>query len=47
MHEGFECGWEELDARPRKRDEDGVMAGANLWPASVDCPGFRESVLGY
>ena len=50
MHEGFEFGWEELDASSgvdEKRANDGVMAGANVWPASSDCPGFRESVLGY
>ena len=50
MHEGFEFGWEELDVSPgvdEKRANDGVMAGANVWPASSDCPGFRESVLGY
>ena len=28
-----------------KRANDGVMAGANVWPS--DCPGFRESVLTY
>ena len=47
MHEGFEFGWEEMDARidDEKRANDGVMAGANVWPS--DCPGFRESVLTY
>ncbi len=51
MHEGFEFRGEELDARPggldEKRAQDGVMAGANVWPQASDCPGFRESVLGY
>ncbi|TBU44027.1 Clavaminate synthase-like protein [Dichomitus squalens] len=47
MHEGFEFGWEEIDARPddEKRANDGVMAGANVWPS--DCLEFRESVLTY
>ncbi|RPD56634.1 Clavaminate synthase-like protein [Lentinus tigrinus ALCF2SS1-7] len=47
LHEGFEFGWEELDARANdeKRANDGAMAGANVWPA--DTPEFRESVLGY
>ncbi|OSC98036.1 Clavaminate synthase-like protein [Trametes coccinea BRFM310] len=47
LHEGFEFGWEELQARAcdEKRANDGVMAGANVWP--TDVPGFRESTLGY
>ncbi|KAJ8487237.1 hypothetical protein ONZ51_g4303 [Trametes cubensis] len=47
LHEGFEFGWEELQARDNdeKRANDGVMAGANVWPS--DLPDFRESVLGY
>ena len=36
MHEGFEFGWEALDASKAandpKRAKDGVMAGANVWP---------------
>ncbi|CAL1713681.1 unnamed protein product [Somion occarium] len=47
MHEGFEFGWEELEAKAsdEKRANDGAMAGANVWPK--DLPGFRENVLGY
>ena len=47
LHEGFEFGWEELNARAddEKRTNDGAMAGANVWPSDV--PGFRESVLAY
>ncbi|KAI0927584.1 hypothetical protein AcV5_008082 [Taiwanofungus camphoratus] len=47
MHEGFEFGWEELQARvnDEKRSNDGAMAGANVWPSNV--PGFREAVLKY
>ncbi|KAI0694712.1 Clavaminate synthase-like protein [Earliella scabrosa] len=47
LHEGFEFGWEELNARAddEKRANDGAMAGANVWPSDV--PGFRESVLAY
>ena len=48
MHEGFEFGWEALDAAPGTLDacrmNDGSMAGANVWP---DVPGFRESQLRY
>ncbi|KAI0770719.1 Clavaminate synthase-like protein [Fomes fomentarius] len=49
LHEGFEFGWEELDARAtdEKRANDGAMAGANVWPSPSDVLGFRESVLGY
>ncbi|KAI0329030.1 Clavaminate synthase-like protein [Cubamyces sp. BRFM 1775] len=47
LHEGFEFGWEEIQARinDEKRANDGVMAGANVWPS--DLPGFREPVLSY
>ncbi|KAH9932763.1 Clavaminate synthase-like protein [Epithele typhae] len=51
MHEGFEFGWEELAPRAdpasadAKRAHDGVMAGANVWPAQV--PRFRPAALGY
>ncbi|KAL7279630.1 hypothetical protein ACG7TL_006036 [Trametes sanguinea] len=48
LHEGFEFGWEELQAREydeKRAANDGVMAGANVWP--TDVPGFRESTLGY
>ncbi|KAG6379453.1 hypothetical protein JVT61DRAFT_11933 [Boletus reticuloceps] len=48
FHEGFEMGWEEIEAKmhDEKRANDGVMAGANVWP-SDDCPGFREACLAY
>ncbi|TFY79179.1 hypothetical protein EWM64_g4831 [Hericium alpestre] len=49
MHEGFEFGWEELNASKAandpKRVNDGAMAGANVWPAAA--PGFREAMLSY
>jgi len=47
MHEGFEFGWEEMQAKEfdEKRANDGAMAGANVWPRDV--PGFREDVLTY
>ncbi|KAI0754477.1 Clavaminate synthase-like protein [Daedaleopsis nitida] len=47
LHEGFEFGWEELDAKVNddKRANDGAMAGANVWPTEL--PGFREAVLNY
>lgn len=47
MHEGFEFGWEEMQAKEfdEKRANDGAMAGANVWPS--DLPGFREDVLAY
>ncbi|EKM49812.1 uncharacterized protein PHACADRAFT_106367 [Phanerochaete carnosa HHB-10118-sp] len=44
MHEGFEFGWEEMVPKERdeKRANDGVMAGANVWPE--DLPSFRTDV---
>jgi len=47
MHEGFDFGWEELEAKANdeKRANDGVMSGANVWPAYPS--GFREAVLKY
>ncbi|CDO72227.1 hypothetical protein BN946_scf184970.g79 [Trametes cinnabarina] len=47
LHEGFEFGWEEMQAREHdeKRAHDGVMAGNNVWPSEL--PGFRESALSY
>ncbi|PCH40421.1 Clavaminate synthase-like protein [Wolfiporia cocos MD-104 SS10] len=47
LHEGFEFGWEELQAKANdeKRANDGVMAGANVWPKNPS--GFREDVLSY
>jgi len=48
FHEGFEIGWEEIEAKGHreKRANDGAMAGANVWP-SDDCPAFREPCLEY
>ncbi|KAF5382423.1 hypothetical protein D9615_002770 [Tricholomella constricta] len=46
LQEGFEFGWEPLDATQRNdHEKDGVMAGANIWPS--DLPGFREGALHY
>jgi hypothetical protein len=48
MHEGFEFGWEALNDTPSvldaHRPNDGVMAGANVWP---NVPGFRDALLRY
>ncbi|KAF9230048.1 Non-hem dioxygenase N-terminal domain-containing protein [Melanogaster broomeanus] len=48
FHEGFEIGWEELEAKAidEKRANDGAMTGSNVWP-SDDCPGFRDACLEY
>lgn len=44
--EGFEFGWEPLDnTRPHDESENGIMAGANVWPSSL--PAFREAALKY
>ncbi|KAH7885002.1 hypothetical protein F5I97DRAFT_1928422 [Phlebopus sp. FC_14] len=47
LHEGFEIGWEELEAKANdeKRANDGAMAGGNMWPQEP--AGFREAVLNY
>lgn len=47
LQEGFEIGWEELnpDDQENKRIDNGVMAGANVWPSQA--PSFREGVLKY
>lgn len=47
LQEGFEFGWEDLGSNDnaRIRANDGVMAGANVWP--LDAPGFRLAVLKY
>ncbi|KAF9241086.1 2OG-Fe-II oxygenase [Melanogaster broomeanus] len=46
LHEGFDLGWEPVDAtdHPQVRD-DGSMTGANIWPDNL--PGFRTDVLAY
>lgn len=48
MHEGFEVGWEELDAKSedsKRASGSGVMAGENVWPHEL--PNFRTAVLQY
>lgn len=47
MHEGYEVGWEEINPKPddSRETNDGVMAGANIWPDEL--PEFREAVLKY
>ncbi|EPT00248.1 hypothetical protein FOMPIDRAFT_1122912 [Fomitopsis schrenkii] len=46
MHEGFEFGWEPLEASEYAGQErDGAMVGANVWP--TEPVGFREAVLTY
>ncbi|CAA7261551.1 unnamed protein product [Cyclocybe aegerita] len=47
LQEGFEFGWEEPSpvGTTTQGNADGVMAGANIWPA--DIPEFRETVLKY
>ena len=47
MHEGFEFGWEELIPKDNdeKRTNDGVMAGANIWPKEPQ--NFRNAELVY
>jgi len=51
FHEAFEIGWEDVDPKSivqdEKRANDGVMAGANVWPSDSDCPGFRRACLEY
>lgn len=47
MQEGFEFGWEPLEGMSEARSEDGVMAGANVWPPEGDVPGFRKAALHY
>ncbi|EIN12177.1 2OG-Fe(II) oxygenase [Punctularia strigosozonata HHB-11173 SS5] len=49
LHEGFEFGWEELIPKvdDKKRQNDGAMAGANVWPSEEEVPYFRESLLTY
>ncbi|TFK40494.1 2OG-Fe(II) oxygenase [Crucibulum laeve] len=48
LQEGFEFGWEVLNkSEDSNATEDGVMAGANVWPSEEDIPGFRDNVLKY
>ncbi|KAI9566271.1 hypothetical protein HD554DRAFT_2118959 [Boletus coccyginus] len=48
LNEAFGIGWEEMEEKQhdKKRENDGAMAGANLWP-SDDSPGFRGACLEY
>ncbi|TFY63812.1 hypothetical protein EVJ58_g3026 [Rhodofomes roseus] len=47
MHEGFEFGWEALEADDYdgRQAKDGAMAGANVWPREP--ARFREAALAY
>ncbi|KAG1884106.1 hypothetical protein F4604DRAFT_1735026 [Suillus subluteus] len=47
LHEAFQIGWEELEAKTHdeKRANDGAMAGANVWPERPE--GYREGMLKY
>ena len=48
MHEGFEIGWEELDAKSedsKRVSGSGVMTGENVWPPEL--PNFRTAILQY
>ncbi|KAA1476839.1 2OG-Fe-II oxygenase, partial [Dentipellis sp. KUC8613] len=46
LHEGFDLGWETIDANTVKRN-DGAMAGENVWPKEAELPGFRKAALNY
>lgn len=47
LHEAFQIGWEELEAKAHdeKRANDGAMAGANVWPERPEM--YREGMLKY
>ncbi|KAH9968370.1 Clavaminate synthase-like protein [Lactifluus volemus] len=48
LHEGFDMGWEELGTgATRFPEEDGSMAGENIWPKEAHLPDFRRTVLEY
>ncbi|KAI0060382.1 Clavaminate synthase-like protein [Artomyces pyxidatus] len=48
LHEGFDLGWEKLeDGSSRSGEEDGAMAGSNVWPSEVLVPGFRKAAMEY
>ncbi|KAI0292652.1 Clavaminate synthase-like protein [Multifurca ochricompacta] len=48
LHEGFDLGWEEPNTGAvRSSEEDGSMAGENVWPDDGLLPGFRQAVLDY
>lgn len=48
LHEGFDLGWEDLESGTvRSSEDDGSMAGENVWPDDTILPGFRRAVLEY
>ncbi len=48
LHEGFDLGWEApASGTVRSSEEDGAMAGQNVWPDETLLPGFRGAVLEY
>jgi hypothetical protein len=46
-HEGFEFGYEDLEAHNSSPDPSAHSGKANIWPDSAISPGFREAVLTY
>ncbi|KAN0105577.1 hypothetical protein V8E52_010871 [Russula decolorans] len=48
LHEGFDLGWEDPSSgTARSSEDDGSMAGENVWPDEVLLPAFRRAVLEY
>jgi isopenicillin N synthase-like dioxygenase len=48
LHEGFDLGWEDPGTGAvRSSEEDGPMAGENVWPDDSLLPGFRQAALEY
>lgn len=48
LHEGFDLGWEESGtSAARSSEDDGAMAGENVWPDDALLPDFRQTVLKY
>jgi isopenicillin N synthase-like dioxygenase len=48
LHEGFDLGWEDPGSGAvRSLEDDGSMAGENVWPDDALLPGFRRAVLEY
>ena len=48
LHEGFDLGWEDPGSGTvRSSEDDGSMAGENVWPDEALLPGFRRAVLEY
>jgi hypothetical protein len=46
LHEGFDLGWESQGSITSEQNDQG-MAGANVWLAESDLPGFKAQVLAY